>query len=98
MTYTLSLLAKKDLSNIWEYTFEHWSSEQADKYIHEIIDALGKLCKNPHSGADYSMVREGYQGIKVKSHIVFYRISKENKLLIIRVLHQKMDTKSRLGQ
>ncbi len=98
MTYTLSLLAKKDISNIWEYTFEYWSSEQADKYIREIMDAMGKLYKNPHSGADYSMVREGYRGIKVKSHIVFYRITKENKLLIIRVLHQKMDIKSRLGQ
>lgn len=91
MTYYLSLLARKDLSNIWEYTLEHWSSELADKYIRLIMDGPYRICKDPYSGKDYSGVREGYKGIKVKSHIVFYQIEKENKLLIARVLHQKMD-------
>ena len=98
MNFTLSLLARKDLSNIWEYTNEHWSSHQADDYIHRIFDAIGKLCKHPHSGADYSIVRKGYRGIKVKSHIVFYLIGKGKEVIIVRVLHQKMDIKSRLGK
>lgn len=98
MTFSISFLARKDLSNIWEYTLEHWSSEQADKYIREIMDGVEWVCKDPYSGKDYSRVREGYKGIRVKSHIVFYKIENENRLLIARVLHQKMDIKSRLNK
>ncbi|GGW42489.1 type II toxin-antitoxin system RelE/ParE family toxin [Arenibacter certesii] len=98
MTYTLSLLARNDLSNIWEFTLEHWSSDQADKYIREIIEAIEKLCDNPQSGVDYSMVREGYGGIKVKSHMVFYRNAEGNKILIIRCATPKNGCQKQVGQ
>jgi len=31
--YILSVRAEIDLQEIWIYTMEHWSIEQADKYI-----------------------------------------------------------------
>ncbi len=33
MKYILSKKANNNLVNIWEYTFENWSIEQADRYI-----------------------------------------------------------------
>ena len=36
----------KDLDNIWEYTVEEWSNEQANKYYNEIFSAIGKICEN----------------------------------------------------
>jgi toxin ParE1/3/4 len=33
----ISELALEDLDNIWEYTVEEWSIEQANKYYNEIF-------------------------------------------------------------
>jgi len=32
----LSPKAKSDLSGIWDYTFEEWGVEQAEKYVREL--------------------------------------------------------------
>ena len=34
--YTLALLARKDLDEIWTYTVGQWNEEQGERYIREI--------------------------------------------------------------
>ncbi len=90
--------AQNDLENIWLYTFENWSAEQADRYYNLILDEIEYLAKNPKDGKNYSHVRKDYFLSKVKSHLIFYKINKkENLIEIIRVLHQQMDIKNRLN-
>lgn len=92
MNFKISKEAEIDLENIWLYTFETWSKEQADRYFNLIFEEIEYLTQNPNSGKDYSHIREGYYRSKVKSHFIFYRINlKENVLEIIRILHQQMD-------
>lgn len=99
MKYIVSHLANQDTENIWLYTFENWSKEQADRYINLIIDEIEYISINPDSGDDYSIVRKGYFRSKIKSHFVFYRINKIKKIVeIIRVLHQRMDIESRMTE
>ena len=50
MGYKLSVKASNDIENIWLYTFEKWSLEQADRYINLIIDEIEYLSYNPNSG------------------------------------------------
>ena len=38
--YRLSPLAERDLEEIWFYTFENWSAEQADRYHNQIMAAI----------------------------------------------------------
>ena len=38
MKYKISIEAQKDIENIWLYTFETWSVEQADRYYNLILD------------------------------------------------------------
>ncbi|OQA96667.1 MAG: Toxin ParE1 [Bacteroidetes bacterium ADurb.Bin217] len=98
MEYKISKLASQDLENIWLYTFENWSVEQADRYFNLIIDEIEFLTQNPDSGIDYSFVRKGYFRSKIKSHFIFYRIDIKNDVLeIIRILHQRMDIENRLN-
>jgi len=97
MKYRISLLASQDLENIWLYTVENWSIEQADRYINLIIDEIEYVVKKPESGIDCSSVRKGYFKSKIKSHFIFYKIEKKSKIVeIIRVLHQMMDIEDRL--
>jgi len=99
MRYKISLLASKDLENIWLYTFKKWSIEQADRYLNLIMDEIEYVAQKPGSGFDFSLVRKDYYRTKIKSHIIFYRIDKKNNIVeIIRILHQRMDIENRLGE
>ncbi|MDZ7607972.1 MAG: type II toxin-antitoxin system RelE/ParE family toxin [Cyclobacteriaceae bacterium] len=98
MEYRISLKAQEDLISIWEFTFENWSVEQADRYYELIIDKIKQLCQKPDIGKKYDVVREGYWGVHVKSHIIFYRIREQETIEIIRVLHNRMDVENRLSE
>lgn len=99
MLYKISKEAQIDIENIWLYTFETWSIEQADRYFNLILDEIEFLAQNPNSGKDFNYIRKGYYRSKVKSHFIFYRINlKENVIEIIRILHQQMDIENRLNE
>ena len=99
MKYKISLLASQDLENIWLYTFENWSIEQADRYLNLIINEIEYVAQKPDSGFDYSSVRKEYYRTRIKSHLIFYRIDKKNDIVeIIRILHQRMDIENRLSE
>lgn len=98
MEFKISKEAETDIENIWLYTFETWSKEQADRYYYLIFEEIEYLTQTPTSGKDYSHIRKGYYRSKVKSHFIFYRINlRENAIEIIRILHQQMDIESRLS-
>jgi toxin ParE1/3/4 len=99
MNCKISNEAKNDIENIWLYTFEKWSLEQADHYFDLIMDEIEYIAENPRSGNDFSDVREGYFRTRVKSHFIFYKINpKQNEVEIIRILHQRMDIQNRLNE
>lgn len=99
MKYKISKQAENDLENIWLYNFEEWSQEQADYYYDLIIDEIEYISKNPKSGKDYNEIRKGYFRSRVKSHFIFYRINlKEEKIEIIRILHQQMNVDSLINE
>ncbi|HQW78354.1 MAG TPA: type II toxin-antitoxin system RelE/ParE family toxin [Chitinophagales bacterium] len=98
MMYKISNEAQNDIENIWLYTFENWSTAQADRYYNLILDEIENLAQNPEVGKDCSHIRKDYLRSKVKSHFIFYKINKkENTIEIIRVLHQQMDIENRLN-
>lgn len=97
MRYFISKKAAEDIENIWLYTLENWSIEQADRYYNLIMDEIEWLAENFESGKSMEFLRKGYRASKVKSHIIFYRKSKANIVEIIRVLHQSMDVENRLN-
>ena len=97
MGYKISAKAAEDLEDIWLYTFENWSLEQADRYLELIFNEIEYLSVNPSVGIDFGHVRKNYRRSKVKSHIVFYRyVESQSDIDIIRILHQRMDVETRL--
>lgn len=83
--------AVEDLSDIWNYTAKKWSVLQADNYYNTLISFCKVLAKNPaFYGTKYDVIKNGLLGCKVEKHILFY-IIQNNEVLIIRVLHEKMD-------
>lgn len=87
--------ALSDLEEIWLYTFETWSLEQADRYYELIVKEIDFVSKKPKLGKSLNSLREGYYSTKVKSHFIFYKFS-STELEVIRVLHESMDIPNRL--
>ncbi len=95
-SFRLSPLAEQDLENIWLYTYQEWSNEQADKYVYTIMAVIEKLS----SGKLIAMqadIREGYWKYFVASHVLYFVKHKStNGIDIIRILHKSMDMESHL--
>jgi len=97
MKIQFSNKAQNDLIEIWEYIFEKWSINQADKYYGILIEAINGIATEPSIGKNYEHIRKEYCGFHIKSHIIFYRITNGDTLEIIRILHERMDLPNRLG-
>lgn len=53
--------AKADLEDISDYTSEHWSEEQSDIYMDQLLDVLEQIGAHPFSGQGISEIRQGYR-------------------------------------
>jgi len=54
--YFLTNKAVEDLSGIWNYTYENWSEQQADKYYELLIDACRTIAEKPSIGKHYNEI------------------------------------------
>lgn len=94
--YFLTNKAVEDLSEIWEYTYDTWSERQADKYHEMLTTCFQEILEHPDLGKKYPEIDKGVMGFRVGKHIVFYRMTPSSDIEILRILHQRMDLKSRM--
>ena len=87
----ISAEALSDLEKIWFYTFRKWSKEQADRYYNILIENIEFLRSNFNVGKSAAYIRPGYRVFFIKSHLIFYKSKDDQKLEIIRILHQSVD-------
>ena len=95
---TLRQEAIDDLNNIWNYTFEQWSENQADKYYMILKFACKEIGENPDLGREYNGIRRNLYGLKSGKHIIFYHVISKDEIEVIRILHERMDLKDRLTE
>lgn len=94
--YLISKKAVEDLENIWLFTLKKWSLKQADRYYKLIIDEIIFTADNYLTRKSIDHIRQGYHVTMIKSHLIFYKKSDSGVMEVIRILHQRMDVKSRL--
>jgi len=94
--YRISKQAINDLNDIWVYTFNKWSKEQADRYYDLIIAEIEFIADNYLIGKSAEQTRKNYRLTKIKSHLIFYRKVEIEIVEVVRILHQRMDIKKRL--
>ena len=95
--YRISRQASEDLDKIWMYTFNTWTKGQADRYFDLIITEIEFLAENFMTGKSAEQTRKNYRVTKVKSHLIFFRKAENDIVEIVRILHQRMDIKTRLN-
>lgn len=87
-----------DLNDIWRYTFEEWSENQADKYYARIKFACKEIGENPDLGKKYKGIKLSLLGLKSGKHIIFYHQISDEEIEVIRILHERMDLKKRITE
>jgi len=85
-----------DLTDIWQYTYETWSENQADKYYESIKLACREISDNPTIGKKYAEISIRLLGYKINKHIIFYHLISGDEVEVIRMLHERMDLKNHL--
>ena len=95
-SFFLSELARKDFKSIGSYTQRQWGYDQRVLYLTGLNQCFKTLSENPNIGSNCNYVEPGLKKHHYKSHIIFYEIQDEQKVLIIRILHKNMDVKSHL--
>ena len=90
-----SQAAISDIEQIWDYTHDRWGVDQAERYTKELRAgcqdlALGRKFGRPVVG------KVGYLRMAIGRHVVFFK-EQGSGIKVIRILHQRMDVESRLG-
>lgn len=96
MNYRISEEVVEDLEEIWLFTLQNWSLEQADRYYQLLINEIEFIAAHIDIGKPMDHIKAGYRMTKVKSHLIFYRQATDEVIDIIRILHQRMDIEDRL--
>jgi len=90
MSYLLRPAAETDLDDIWNFTANRWTDDQANRYYRQLIDAFERLAGAPALGRSCDEIRSGYRRYNVEAHVVFYRIVGDD-VEIVRILHARRD-------
>lgn len=93
--YRLSPRARRDLETIWEYSFEQWGVEQANRYIDKIIAKFEVIAAGPLLLPACDHIRNGYRRGLVERHMIYFRVNAQI-IVIMRILHSQMDANQNL--
>ena len=90
--YSLSEKAVSDLDGIYEYTILNFGLEQARAYLLGLHERFQILADTPGIGRSATQLAPNLRRHEYQSHIIFYNPT-ETGVLIVRVLHTRMDAK-----
>ncbi len=96
-SFTLTHKARKDLKSIATYTQRRWGKNQRRIYAKQFDDVFHMLADNPDAGNSCDYIKDGYRKFPNSSHIIFYLILSDEQIEIVRILHKRMDARSRLA-
>lgn len=89
-TYLLTPEAEKDLEDIWLYSYETWSEQQANRYIEILEDTFVRLSYMPEQARELLDFDPPVRIFPSAKHIIIYRIA-GRAIVIIRVLGARQD-------
>ena len=83
--YRLSNDAKDDLRRIYEYGYQQFGEQQADRYYYAFFSLFEKLTKNPYVYPSVDQIRTGYRRAPCGENSIYYRVT-ETHIEILAIL------------
>jgi toxin ParE1/3/4 len=88
--YSLSRKAAADFRAIARDSLEKWGEERTELYLQSLFATARRLAAFPALGRDASYIHPGLLRMTSTSHVIFCQ-QREGGILIIRILHERMD-------
>lgn len=88
--FRLTPAALNDLEGIWRYTARQWGLPQAAHYIDQLNEAFEALAQSPKLAPPCDTIRPGYRRLGVEHHVIYFRLD-AGTVVVVRVLHERMD-------
>ena len=87
--------ALEALDEIYTDTVEHWGEAQADAYVGGVFTLCESIpqCRHRRIPAIYGV--DGFV-TAYKKHLIYWRRPAEDKVIIVCILHERMDQAGRL--
>jgi toxin ParE1/3/4 len=82
--------ARRDIRSILRYTLRDWGIEKRDAYASRLKKSIDELSVFPMIGIARDDVAQGLRTLKSGHHLIYYRLDGES-VIIVRVLHERMD-------
>ena len=95
-SFSLTRKAREDLKSIATYTQKQWGKKQRRIYAKQFDDAFHLLADRPDPGKQCNYIKTGYKKFPNSSHLIFYRSLDDQHIEIVRILHKRMDARSKL--
>ncbi len=96
--YRLRPTAEADLDDIWLYTANTWSTEQAETYVSRLFDMFVLLGTNQGLGQQVDTIMPGYRRFLCDHHLIFYVCADDGQVEIVRILHEEVDIRCHLDE
>lgn len=97
MSIIRTRLAEADIKDIYLYSYGEFGEKQADKYYGGLEERFNQILDQTAHSQDYSHIDYGLRRVNYEHHAIYYQLGPEGELIIIRVLHQRMDEVQHLG-
>jgi toxin ParE1/3/4 len=91
----VSKAALGDLKIIARYTEREWGQARKTRYLAILRERFAALLKHPQLGMLREDLAAGYRSLPAGRHVIFYRLT-NGDIVVLRVLHQRMDVKLHL--
>ena len=95
--FRFSKKAAQDLKDVYQYSYREYGEKQADTYIQELEKVFNLLAENPLLCRERTEFIPSVRIHHHNKHLIVY-INEQDDILIVRLLHEKMDTKKQLNQ
>jgi toxin ParE1/3/4 len=82
--------AEDDLRRLLATSSVMWGKEQRDVYVERLMAAMSELPVHPFLGRARDELSPGLSGLRSGAHVIYYR-SDERTVMIVRLLHERMD-------
>jgi len=90
-SFSLTNAAKADLRNIAKFTEERWGREQRKHYLKGMDDTFRRLADSSALGVSCEYIAPDLRKHPFQSHVIYYDIASTTEIVIVRVLHKRMD-------
>ena len=92
---TIRPAAQRDLIQIGIDSEARWGRERTRIYLAAISDAIDRIAATPNIGSARSHISSGLRKSASGVHHIYYRVTSDT-VVIVRVLHQRMDVGNQL--